>query len=105
LTPRFDTIDTTSREVNTINSKEKSAYLSLRERDVDGNHYNGQDDGQDQQLPHNLTPSLRLHRVALLQDVEAGVETTVGQELIVGANFCDAAVFDHEDLVHVSNQP
>src|SRR5215210_5717629 len=49
--------------------------------------------------------SLRLHRVALLQDVEAGVEAAGGEELLVGAGLRDAAVLDHEDLVHVPHEP
>jgi hypothetical protein len=50
---KIDTIDTTSREVDTINSREKSAYLSLREGDVDGDHHQGQDDGIASILPAN----------------------------------------------------
>jgi hypothetical protein len=80
------------------------AYPGLRERDVDGDRHHCQDDGQDQQLSQDLS-SLRLHRVALLQDVEAGVEPAGGQELLVGARLCDAAALDHEDLVHVPDQP
>src|SRR5215211_484797 len=49
--------------------------------------------------------SSRLHRVALLQGVEPGVEPAGGQELLVGSDLCDAAVFDHQDLVHVPHQP
>jgi hypothetical protein len=76
----------------------------LRERDVDGDHYYGQDDGQDQQLSQDLTLLLPLHRVALLQSVEPGVEPAGGQELLVGAYLRDAAVLDHQDLVHVPHQ-
>src|SRR5215216_3741476 len=94
-----------SREVDTINSKEKLAYLRLREGDVDGDRYHGQDDGQDQQLPQNLTLLLGLDRVALLQGVEPGVEAAGGQELLVGSDLRDAAVLDHQDLVHVPHQP
>src|SRR5215218_7354467 len=50
-------------------------------------------------------PSSRLHRLALLQGVEPGVEPAGGQELLVGSDLRDEAVFDHQDLVHVPHQP
>src|SRR5215218_797510 len=49
--------------------------------------------------------SLRLHGVAFLQGVEAGVETAGGQEVVVGAYLRDAAFVYHQDLVDVSDQP
>src|SRR5215211_9374779 len=52
-----------------------------------------------------LHPSSRLHRVALLQGVEPGVEPAGGQELLVGSDLGDAAVFDHQDLIHAAHQP
>jgi hypothetical protein len=92
------------RTVEDITKHEKPTWPGLRERDVDSGRHQGQDDAQDQEFPQDLS-SLRLHRVALLQDVEAGVEPAGGQEILVGACLCDAAALDHEDLVHVSNQP
>jgi hypothetical protein len=56
----------------------RPAKLFLCEGDVDRDHYDGQDDRQDQQLPQDLTPSLWLHGVALLQGVEPGVESAGG---------------------------
>src|SRR5215208_1252118 len=47
-----------------------------------------------------------LERVAaLLQGVEPGIEAVGGQELLVSAVLRDPAAFDHEDPVHVPDQP
>ena len=96
LTPR-------TGEVGTILSTE-ARKPPLREGDIDSDHYYGLDDDQDQQLPQDLKLLLRLHRIALLQGVEPGVEPAGGQELLVGANLRDVPVLDHEDLVHAPHQ-
>lgn len=83
MTPGFDTIATAEQRVDTITKQEILAYPSLRERYVDGDHHHRQEDGQDQELSHGF--ALRLHGVAFLQGVEAGVETAGGQEVVVGA--------------------
>lgn len=89
-THRIDTLISVVPHSPTIG---RLAELVLRKGDVDRDHYYGQDDGQDQQPPQDLTLLLRLHRVAFLQGVEPCIEPDGGQELLVAACFCEVSNF------------
>jgi hypothetical protein len=47
---------------------------------------------------------LGLYRLAVLEGIEPSVEAARSDELLVGSFFCDAAVFDNEDLVYILDQ-